>query len=297
MARQKSASLQDTQSAFEQAPLPVVDIQHEESAAATSSTPSVQTTFRVFKLSDVSKNGDYHMEGIDDVWNPKKERMERIRLLRGFPSIYIEDQKQLTEDYIKTNRRSLIFQRRVLRVPSYDTAAIEFLEKCNANLDNPNRKGYKRNTFFEWNPMRQAELDRQKRMARIEAIKLAGSATEEEMRRHANYLNISFIDEMGFPKSTDALRNDYELYAEMQPNKFVKSFGSKEVDVAFIVKKAIIDSKIDLTTKAGSAYWSNDGGFICKIPPDRTPHEYLVDFALYPQDESKSFLEQLKKLN
>jgi hypothetical protein len=298
MARvQKSASLQDTQSAFEQTQLPVVDTQHEESAAATSSTPSVQTTFRVFKLSDVSKNGDYHMEGIDDVWNPKKERMERIRLLRGFPSIYIEDQKQLTEDYIKTNRRSLIFQRRVLRVPSYDTAAIEFLEKCNANLDNPDRKGYKRNTFFEWNPMRQAELDRQKRMARIEAIKLAGSATEEEMRRHANYLNISFIDEMGFPKSPDALRNDYELYAEMQPNKFVKSFGSKEVDVAFIVKKAIIDSKIDLTTKAGSAYWSNDGGFICKIPPDRVPHEYLVDFALYPQDESKSFLEQLKKLS
>lgn len=297
MARQKSASLQDTQSAFEQTTLPVVDNQHEESAAATASTPQVQTTFRVFKLSDTTKNGDYHMEGIDDVWNPEKNRMERIRLLRGFGSINLEEQKQLTEDYIKANRRSLIFQRRVLRVPTYDTAAIEFLERCNANLDNPNRKGYKRNTFFEWNPMRQAEIDRQKRMARIEAIKLAGSATEEDMRRHANYLGISFLDEMGFPKSADALRNDYEMYAEMQPNKFVKSYGSKEVEVAFVVRKAIVDSRIDLTTKPGSAYWAGDGGFICKIPADRVAHEYLVDFALYPQEDSKSFLEQLKKLS
>jgi hypothetical protein len=294
MARgQKSASLQDTQSAFEQT---AVDAQHEESAAATSS-PQTETTYKVFKLSDVTKNGDFHMDCTDDVWNPEKKRMERIRLLRGFPSIYIEDQKQLTEDYIRTNKRSLTFQRRVLRLPSYDTAALEFLEKCNANLDNPHRKGYKRNTFFEWNPMRQAELDRQKRMARIEAIKMASSASEEEMKRHANYLGLSFIDEMGFAKSPDALRNDYELYAEMQPNKFVRSFGSKEVEVAFFVRKAIVDNKIDLTSRPGSAYWAADGGFICKIPPDQKAHEYLVDFALYPQDDSKQFLDQLRKLS
>jgi len=295
MAR-KSASLQDVNQSSQEF-VPVLDTQHEESAAATAATPQTQTNFKVYKLSDVSKNGDFHMEGIDDVWNPEKKRMERIRLLRGFPSIYLEDQKTLTEDFIKANRRSLLFQRRVLRIPAYDTAAIEFLEKCNSNLDNPNRKGFKRNTFYEWNPLRQAEIDRQKRMVRIEAIKLAGSASEEEMRKHANYLNISFVDEMSFPKSVDALRNDYEMYAEMQPNKFIKSFGSKEVDVAYVVKKAIIDSKIDLTSKPGTAYWSNDGGFICKIPPERTPHEYLVDFALFQQDESKAFLEQLKKLS
>jgi hypothetical protein len=44
-------------------------------------------------------------------------------------------------------RRSLVFQRRVLRVPSYDTAAIEFLEKCNANLDNPVREAYNLDKF------------------------------------------------------------------------------------------------------------------------------------------------------
>jgi hypothetical protein len=98
------------------------------------------------------------------------------------------------------------------------------------------------------------------------------------------------------PKSLEALRNDYELYAEAQPNKFMQSAGSKEVEIAFIVKKALIDNKIDTTTKRGSAYWSNNGGFICKIPADKKPQNYLVEFAMFSQDDSRAFLEQLKKL-
>jgi len=294
MATKKSSTLSDQSLVFQDES--DLSHQHEESQSATQSSTIQTSTFKVYKLSDVNKNGDFHMEGIDDVWNESKQRMERIRLLRGFPSIYLEDQKALTEDFIKANRRTLVFQRRVLRLPDYDQTAIDFLNKSNANLDNPHRKGYKRNTFFEWNPLRQAEIDRKKRLNRIEAIKIATNATEEDMRRHANYLGISFIDEMGFPKSAEGLRNDYELYAESQPNKFMQSVGSKEVEVAFVVKKAITDSKIDLTSRPGSAYWASDGGFICKIPPDQKAHEYLVDFALYPQDDSKQFLEQLKKL-
>jgi hypothetical protein len=236
------------------------------------------------------------MEGIDDVWNEKKGRMERIRLLRGYPSIWVEDQKGLEKSFVEQNRRSLIFDRRVLRVAEYDVEALEFLNLCNANLDNPNKKGTRKITFFQWNPQRTAELERAKRVAKVEAIKYASLATEDEMRKHSNFLGIAFTDELGMPKSMDALRNDYELYAEAQPNKFMQSAGSKEVEIAFIVKKALIDNKIDTTTKRGSAYWSNNGGYICKIPSDKKPQNYLVEFAMYPQDESKAFLEQLKKL-
>jgi hypothetical protein len=222
--------------------------------------------------------------------------MERIRLLRGYPSIWVVDQKGLEKSFVEQNRRSLIFDRRVLRVPDYDIEALEFLSLCNANLDNANRKGTRKVTFFQWNPQRTAELERAKRVAKVEAIKYASLASDEEMRKHCNFLGISFVDDLGMPKSMEALRNDYELYAEAQPNKFMQSAGSKEVEIAFIVKKALIDNKIDTTTKRGSAYWSNNGGFICKIPADKKPQNYLVDFAMFPQDESKAFLEQLKKL-
>jgi hypothetical protein len=272
--------------------------QNDEASAALNAAPAsaTGTTFKIFKLSDTKKNGKYHMEGIDDVWNEKKGRMERIRLLRGYPSIWVEDQKGLEKSFVEQNRRSLIFDRRVLRIADYDVEALEFLSLCNANLDNPNRKGTRKVTYFQWNPQRTAELERLKRVAKVEAIKYASLASDEEMRKHCNYLGIQFIDELGMPKSMDALRNDYELYAEAQPNKFMQSAGSKEVEIAFIVKKALIDNKIDTTTKRGSAYWSNSGGFICKIPSDKKAPSYLVEFAMFPQDESRAFLEQLKKL-
>ena len=272
--------------------------QNDEAAQAMqeSTSSSTATTFKIFKLSDTKKNGRYHMEGIDDVWNEKKSRMERIRLLRGYPSIWVEDQKGLEKSFVEQNRRSLIFDRRVLRIADYDVEALEFLNLCNANLDNPNKKGTRKITFFQWNPQRTAELERAKRVAKVEAIKYASLASEDEMRKHSNFLGITFTDELGMPKSMDALRNDYELYAEAQPNKFMQSAGSKEVEIAFIVKKALIDNKIDTTTKRGSAYWSNNGGYICKIPSDKKPQNYLVEFAMFPQDESKAFLEQLKKL-
>ena len=295
MARLKAVGIQDAN--FSQQGEVVQTRQQEESFAALNEAPvATGNTYKIFKLSDTKKNGKYHMEGIDDVWNEKKGRMERIRLLRGYPSIWVEDQKGLEKSFVEQNRRSLIFDRRVLRVAEYDVEALEFLSLCNANLDNPNRKGTRKVTFFQWNPQRTAELERAKRVAKVEAIKYASLASDEEMRKHCNYLGISFVDELGMPKSLEALRNDYELYAEAQPNKFMQSAGSKEVEIAYIVKKALIDNKIDTTTKKGSAYWSGDGGFICKIPSDKKPQNYLVEFAMFPQDESKAFLEQLKKL-
>ena len=269
----------------------------EEAQIAMHETPTESgLSYKVFKLTDTGKKGKYHMEGIDDVWDPDKKKMVRVRLLRGFPSIYMEDQKNLEPQFISSNRRSLVFDARILRVPDYDTTAIEFLQKCNSNVDNPHKKGTRKLTFFEWNPQRQAEVERKKRLDRIEAIKFATMASVEDMRKHANYLGINATDDLGFPKSDDAMRNDYELYAESQPNKFMQSAGSKEVEVAFVVKRAILDSKIDLTAKAGSAYWANDGGFICKIPTGVRPQDYLVEYAMLPQEESKQFLNQLKKL-
>jgi hypothetical protein len=272
--------------------------QLEESVDAGNRMPDQAATesFRIFKLSDTTKKGKYHMECTDDVWDEKEKKMIRIRLLRGVDTIYQRDQKGLEPAYVSSNRRTLIFDNRVLRVPSYDTVALEFLEKCNANVDNPNKIGTRKLTFFEWNPIRQAELERSKRVARIEAIKFASMQSDEDMKKHATYLGIAFFDELSIPKTTEALRNDYEFYAEAQPAKFMQSAGSKEVEVAYIVKNAIISGKIDLGVKPGSAYWAADGGFICKIPPGTSPNAYLVDFALMPNDDSVNFLNQLKKM-
>ena len=271
----------------------------EEALSAMMAAPDVASSekFRIFKLSDTTKKGKYHMECVDDVLDPQTKKMVRIRLVRGVETIYQSEQKGLDEKFLMANRRSLIFDNRVLRVPEWDTAAIEFLEKCNANIDNPNKKGTRKLTFFEWNPVRQAEIERQKRIRKVEAIKFASLASDNDMVKHAVYLGIPLIDELGIQKTPETLRNDYELYAESQYEKFLQSAGSKEIEIGYIVNKAIIDSKIDLGVRPGSAYWSNDGGFICKIPANTKPKQYLIEYALMPNDESKAFLNQLKKLS
>ena len=93
--------------------------QHEEATVAMNEAyvANEGVTYKIFKLSDTKKNGKYHMEGIDDVLHPERKRMERIRLLTGYPSIWVEDQKGLEKTFVEKNRRSLIFDRRVLRIP------------------------------------------------------------------------------------------------------------------------------------------------------------------------------------
>jgi len=142
MARLKAIGLAEAN--YSQQSQVKVQRQDDEAAQAMqeSTSSNTGTTFKIFKLSDTKKNGRYHMEGIDDVWNEKKGRMERIRLLRGYPSIWVEDQKGLEKSFVEQNRRSLIFDRRVLRIADYDVEALEFLNLCNANLDNPNKKRY-----------------------------------------------------------------------------------------------------------------------------------------------------------
>lgn len=297
MAGNKAASLQD-QNFSMQGEIDLKQQQQEESISALNNAPVVpEVAFRVFKLSNTNINNNFHMDGIDDIWNEKTKKMERIRLLRGHTSIIMSEQKDVDTVYVSQNRRSLTFYGQLgLRIPLYDTTALEFLEKSNSNLDNPNRKGTRKMTFYEWNPTRIAEEQRKKRSLKVQAIKLAGLASDASMRKHANYLGINFVDAAGFPKSDEALRDDYELYAEAQPKRFIESANSREVEVAYVVKKAILDSKIDLTGKFGSAYWASDGGYICKIPADQDAQEYLVEYAMLPNPESRQFLEQLKKL-
>ena len=75
MARLKAVGIRDAN--FSQQGEVTQSRQHEEAIVAFTEAP-VQTgnTYKIFKLSDTKKNGKYHMEGIDDVWNEKKGRME-----------------------------------------------------------------------------------------------------------------------------------------------------------------------------------------------------------------------------
>jgi hypothetical protein len=266
-----------------------------EIAYQQNPTPSGQPSV-IFRLRN-PPNGKVHLDGIDDVFDSDKKIMRRMRLLRGISEIWQDkqDEAKISESYINKNRISITFiQGSIILDPLKDASIIEFIRRSNCLESNPHRLPGKKRSIYEWNPAEQERVAFEKEILEMEVIKLAMEQPLEKMRKHAVYLRISFNDEMGVPRSEQGIRVLYLREAKRDPANFKKTLGSKEVEISFLVKRAIIEAKIDIAGKNGSIYWPN-GPLICKLPHGRQADEYLVDFAMLPTEESKEFLDRLQK--
>lgn len=269
------------------------------SEIAKADSETVSTEYKIYKLVDTKRNAPVNIDGIDDVINPKTGRPERIWLLSGADSIWQTDLVELLKDknYVSQNRRSLRFESKILRIPLWDKLAIEFADACRHNIGNPNRKTGSKLEFFEYDPQKQAKAALDKEMLELDMAILAKETDATTMMKHASFLGIQMIDELGRPKTEDGVRREYMLAAKRNPQLFKKTVGSKEVEVHFMVKKCVLDAKIDIGRENNTAYWSNDGGVICKIPTNRKTLEYLVEFALTNSREGQEFQNNLKRFS
>lgn len=270
--------------------------QREEiaSQAAVGASNEVPVGFRIFKLVDTKRgNMPVIIQGIIDIYNPESKRKERVRILKGHPEVWQSKQKDISPEYIRANRATYEFQNKTYMLNNGDSNSCWLFENHPCNVDSPNKEAGRKYYFYEWNPERQAKAEREMRLKKVDAIKAASTMPVEKMRKHALYLGISFSDDVGMPKTDDAIRNDYELYAEAEPERFMQSADSKDVEISFLVKKAIQDARIDLGRQPNQAFWA-DGGVICRIPVGRKEVDYLIELALTNSEDGKRFLEQLQ---
>lgn len=254
--------------------------------------------FHIFKLVANTRKGGVHVPGIDDVINPKTGKMERIRLLTGVDTIWIKEQKDVTLDYAKMNQRNLSFVRgtKILRIPDYDETALEFARLTRHNIGSPTNKTGSHFEFYEYNPEREQQELLRKEELEIKMAILAQGMAAEKMKKHAAFLGIRLIDDLGLPKTEDGLRREYMIYAKRNPEYFEKTVESKEVEVAWLVKRAILDSKLEIGREAGKVYWANGGGFITAIPKNENVERYLVNLALTNTEEGREFKDRLTKV-
>lgn len=253
--------------------------------------------FIIFKLVDNTKQGGVYIDGEADAWNPDTKKIERMRLLSGVASIWLKDQKDLTPDYIKANKRSLHFPRgaRFLRISKNDPA-LEFAQICPHNIGNPKRKSGSKFEFYEYNPKKQQEAALALEMLEIEQAIAASKVEELPMRKHAMYLGINPFDDLGIPKTADGIRREYIISAKRNSKRFKETLDSKEVEVAYLIRRAISDSLIDLGGHGGQVTWSA-GGRITQVPLGRNTQEYLIELALNTTSaEGRQFLEKLQKI-
>lgn len=253
----------------------------------------------LFKLVK-KKRGRTHLDNCcDNVMNPETKRPERIWLLNGAHSIWDSDLEHILKDksrYERSRRgRDIIFVDGVLRVRNTDLLMLEFL-RANTNNVGKSKVGSGPYSFFEYDPEQEQKERHAKQLLKIEMVIKAKEMPIDKAKKLASFLGITFVDEIGMPKSDEGIRTELMLKADTHPADFQKYIDSKEVEVSYMVKRAIIDAKIDLTGQSGNAIWSQGKGFICKIPSTRKPYEYLTELAMTNSDEGRKFKEQLEQI-
>lgn len=259
---------------------------------AGDTTP--QAAYVIFRLVK-KKKGRTHIDGVcDAVMNPKTKRRERIWLLNGADSIWQSELLELLKDkeYVNRNRRSLIFENGICRIPVEDERALEYARACTKNVGKL-RNGNGKFDYYEYDANEEQKERLKVQMLKIDMVIKAKEMPVEKMKKLAWFLGIFPFDELGQPKGDDGIRTELMLKADSNPVLFEKYIDSEEVNISYMVKKAIIDAKIDLTGQAGNAIWANGKGFIGKIPATRKAHEYLTELAMTNSDEGRTFKDQL----
>lgn len=260
---------------------------------------NAETTWHVFKLVANGRNGGVYIPNEDDVFNPETKKVERMRLLSGYGSVWMKDQKDLTPDYIKQNRRTLQFVRgtRMIQIPSYDETALTFARLCSHNIGSKSKKTGSPYEFYEFDAALEEKKAYEREDFELEMAILAKKSSLESMKKHAAFLGIRLANEYGLPKSEDGIRGEYVRYAKKNPDYFKSTIESKEVEIGWNVMKAISDSLIEINREPGKIHWANGGGIIAAIPPQTDSAKYLVQLAMTNSDEGKRFIEQLNKIS
>lgn len=256
----------------------------------------------IFKLVK-KKRGRLHLDNFSDpVPNPENNNVpERMCLLAGATDVWESKCENILKDKERYNRArrgmDIIFLDGVCRVRSSDTLRLKFLRLHPKNVGD-RKTGSVSSDFYEYSPAREQEDRLKKQMMKTQMVIKANEMDCSENgygRKIAVFLGIKMADEeLGIPKEPNAIKTELVLRADSDPVTFQKYVDSREVEVQWMVRKAIGDVKIDLGGASGNVTWSNGKGFIAKIPSTRKPLEYLTELALTNSDEGRQFLEQLK---
>lgn len=254
--------------------------------------------FRLVK----KKQRRLRIDGIcDNAYNPKTEKTERAYLIRGAASIWQSELTELIKDidkpqsYINKNRLSLLFEDGICRIPLIEKNQIEYA-RVNPHNVGKNRSGSGKYDYYEYDAQEEQKMRLEKQMHRIKMIGKANEMPADKMKKVAVFLGVSLVDELGYAKSDDGIRAELMIKADIQPEVFEKYIDSKEVEISWLVRKAIVDAKIDLTGQSGNALWADGKGFIAKIPSNRKAYEYLTELAMTNSEEGRQFKQELETI-
>lgn len=305
MITQKAANAANTIAAKEKSQMDALDrIQIPTDLIPTEVKPEGVYNV-IFKLVK-KKRGRHHLDNFTDpVPNPENNNVpERMCLLSGATDVWETKCENILKDKARYDRArrgmDIIFLDGVCRVRSTDMLRLKFLRLHPKNVGD-RKVGSIGSDFYEYSPAREQEDRLKKQMMKIQMVLKASEmdcSVTGYGRKIASFLGIKMTDEdLGIAKTPEAIKTELVLRADTDPVTFQKYIDSTEVEVQWLVRRAISDSKIDLGGATGTVTWADGKGFIGKIPSTRKPLEYLTELALTNSDEGRRFKEQLQSRN
>jgi hypothetical protein len=218
------------------------------------------------------------LNNMEVVYDERSGVQRTARLLNGVSSIWLDDQKDITDKYADRNRPNLTFSNGQLFIPKENKSMVQFL------LLRSDFQGCKKpalNKMSRYRLVNTASEESAKlklKQIKKEASDLAWDAEMEDLRPHAIYLGISMSNHKGLPKTDDALRADYVDKAEAQPDLFMRTVNNPKIKTYAIIKKAFEDSVIVFVD--GQVLWNDTKTVIANIPANKTAPDYLAELML-----------------
>jgi hypothetical protein len=173
-----------------------------------------------------------------------------------------------------------------------------YLNICSWNVDSPFRTQRADGIFRSLDQNKAAE-ETSLRVDQMErALSMAKDASQEKMLIHAEFLEIPTMDwDSDNAYTPKEIRAKYREYAINNPSHFIETYGNKNIEVEYRIKKALEKGTITNKNNPNKATWGSKGTVICDISGLKSQEAIAKKIFEYSQtDEGSEFLMQLKAL-
>lgn len=229
-----------------------------------------------------------------------KGQRRGIRYYDGCMSIFIDEQpkeKETIDQFIaQTQTRWFIDGK--LGIYGDERMLLLFVLASSFNAMSPFRTRTSNEVYIPCDTGKKAAAEAQKLDLTEQAMELAKNAPYAKILVHADFLGIPLkdLDSMN-DLSEKEVRTAYRLRALGDAKNFIESYGNKDLDTKYYIKKALLDRLIDTWTDPNRALWKGSGREICGISGIKSFQGQLDRLFEFSQlEEGQEFKIQLEGL-
>ena len=223
----------------------------------------------------------YMVKAEDVIYDPETNTERAIRYVPGETSIYKDEQSKDSK-----LREPIMFSNGVLTVAKTNPTLKKFLDMCNANSSNPNRRTERVPSFFKEDTQVNAKKDVSKAKAEINALQLALNMPMEQLVGYAKVLGVNTDN------SIDEIRWDMKLVAQKDPSSFIAGLNDPTREMKEVLLRAKEYRIIEMSNNEISWIIGDSKNRITHVPIGIKPMDKMVDFCL--TQDGKVVYEEIK---